>query len=382
MRETLQARERRTRPEFYNEAHKYLFERCDTIAQSAGAARNIGDTHEQALLQAARHLAAWNPHRLTAWILEPKWRIFYEAGRWRALSDTFELISDRAEIPPAGDRLADAIWFYHHYAHVCQFTGRNAEAKELYERARRNYPREALKIADPDYATILHALADVSTAMGDEDGAEPLYAEAMNIYEAAPVANARRYAYALFSVARCHEANGREGDAETYYQRARELFEKRSAEAPNEYAGFLLEFGRARRTRRRDDEAELLFKDALAAYDRPGGDRDGYAAVLVELSRCLAARGERASADAEFGRAVAAYEEALGPEHPNLGRALHLQAAFWLDDDGRRARAIPQLARATEILEESLGGDHAWTREARADLDRLQRAGAVSWPAQ
>ena len=374
MRETLQAREERTRAVVYRDIHRHLFERYERLARSAGTARDVGEAHDRALLAAARHLAASDRQRLVSWILEPRWQVFYDAGRWRALSAVFEQIDDDVQLAPGGDRRSDAIWFNHHYAHICQFMGRNHQAKMLYERARQNYPKEALGTPDPDYATILQALADVDWALGNQDEAETLYADAITIYEAAPDRNVRRYANALFSLAQHREAAGRHAEADAHFQKARDVFESLSDRLPTDYADALLRFGRVRQAQGRSGEAEALYRQALDIYDRPSGDRDGYATALLDLAVCLASRGDTRGAEAAFRTAVSLAEAALGPEHPNLGRALHLQAAAWMDDEFRRSDAMSQLGRAIEILDSSLGPEHVWTKEARADLARLQGA--------
>jgi tetratricopeptide (TPR) repeat protein len=223
--------------------------------------------------------------------------------------------------------------------------------------------------AQPAYATILDALANVHWELGERREAEPLYAQARAIYEASSGAYAIRHAYALFKLARLLDDRGEAAGAEALYQRATERFETICTGLPREFAGFLLELARIRRGQQRHDDAIGLLERALAVNPHTSCALDERALILLEMAECLAARGDRPAAQEYFDRAVAAHEESFGGEHPNLGRALHLRAAFRLDGDPTSADAASEVSRALGILSDSLGGEHSWTREARATAD-------------
>lgn len=65
-------------------------------------------------------------------------------------------------------------------------------------------------------------------------------------------------------------------------------------------------------------------------------------------------------------------EEALSAAHPNIGHALHLQAAFWIRNNRRKPEAIAQLQRALAMLDHSFGDQHDWTKRAREDVEKLR----------
>lgn len=371
MRTGLQARERDERAELFREVHLWLFNRYDAQADSAESTSDIGETHDRALLAAAEHLAACDASRLPSWILQQRWKKYYDAGRWRALSIAFDKASCTVEATLTSAP-AEAVWFDHHRAHVCQSMGRYEEALELYSRAQKNY-KAAFGDHQPEYATILHALGDVLRVTGRESEAETFYADALKIYQAAPGKYDQRYADVLFSLALIDDVNGREVEARAYYRKAQEIYKTSIGGRDPDYANFLLKLGRAHKSNGRTDEAVALYREALDIYKTTNDNlHEGYAATLLDLSDCLAILGEGNEAETGFEQAASIYADALGPEHPNLGQALHQQAAFWIENNKRREAATAQLERAIVILDTALGDEHNWTRKARQDLHRLQ----------
>jgi tetratricopeptide (TPR) repeat protein len=69
------------------------------------------------------------------------------------------------------------------------------------------------------------------------------------------------------------------------------------------------------------------------------------------------AQGRYAEAQPLYERALAIYEEALGPDHPAVGTTLNNLAELYRAQ-GRYAEAQPLYERALAICEQALGPDH------------------------
>ena len=70
-------------------------------------------------------------------------------------------------------------------------------------------------------------------------------------------------------------------------------------------------------------------------------------------------------------RALAVYEKALGPDHPNVAMGLNNLAAT-LSDLGRHAEALALQERALRIHETAYGPDHPATRRSRQYVEQLK----------
>jgi tetratricopeptide (TPR) repeat protein len=104
--------------------------------------------------------------------------------------------------------------------------------------------------------------------------------------------------------------------------------------------------------------ARPLLERALAIYERAlGPDHPDTAQSLNNLAMLLGDQGELAAASPLLERAVAISERALGPDHPNTATGLTNLASL-LGDQGELAAARPLLERALAIRERVLGPDH------------------------
>ena len=109
-----------------------------------------------------------------------------------------------------------------------------------------------------------------------------------------------------------------------------------------------------------------LFPQALAAADaaeRFGVRLDGVGAILTVLGEYLMGGGVNAEAEPLLRRAVAAREQALGPEHPDLAISLHKLANVF-DNMGRPAEAEPLYRRVVAVREQAFEPDHPLVAEA------------------
>jgi tetratricopeptide (TPR) repeat protein len=83
---------------------------------------------------------------------------------------------------------------------------------------------------------------------------------------------------------------------------------------------------------------------------------------LNNLAELLRMQGEYATARPLYERALAIYEQVLGPQHPNVATLLNNLAGL-LHNQGEYAAARPLYERALAIYEQVLGSEHTgpWT---------------------
>lgn len=184
--------------------------------------------------------------------------------------------------------------------------------------------RESLEEPSPEVASSLHRLAALQADRSRHELAEPLFEQALAMWEA------------LRSEARAEEA----------------------AAADLRLAETLFAFGRMRGSQRRFDEAEELQRRGLALREaRPETPGEDLASSLAALGSIHGARGETAAAGEYFERSLEIRERVLPPDHPDLANSLMGLAAVYNNQD-RHAEAEPSLRRALEIQEKTLGPDH------------------------
>ena len=371
VREGLQKLERRERANHFRRVHLWLFERYDKVAASTDEGDSMGYKNDRGLLAAARHLGEAAPEKFASWLFQSRWQRFYDDERYLALSKVLERVRDEIERPDSSAGTVHAWEVYHHLGHVYQFMGRYQEAKGQYERAVEAY--DALDNRDPlVYATILHATADVCRATRDDHRAEELYERALHLYKGEPTRYEQRHAEVLFSVGLIRHAQRLRTEAEQYFQEAQEIYKKLAADRPRDYADFLHRLAFVYFESHLIGEAEAIYRQALEIFENElGRTHPNYADTLVYLSMCLGVH-DRTAALKALDEAVSTYLEALGQEHPKFGRALHHQALLWEEAPQTRKDARPQLERACRILRNALGDAHDWTKQAAADLLRLQ----------
>ena len=214
----------------------------------------------------------------------------------------------------------------------------------------------------------LNNLASLRQDLGDLDGAEGLYREAL--------ANQRRLgrhpnvAVTANNLASLLEERRRYPEAEALFRESldirRERFGPRHASvarATHNLARLLVAEGAL-------DEGESLARQALSLRREVLGDRHfETAASMILVARVRAARGERAAAEPMMRDALAVTQAALGAGHPAIIAAQYALGLLLLDA-GRPADAEPFLRQAAESRSARLPEGH-WLRvETDAALRR------------
>jgi tetratricopeptide (TPR) repeat protein len=135
--------------------------------------------------------------------------------------------------------------------------------------------------------------------------------------------------------------------------------------------------------------ARPLYERALAIFEKAlGPDHPDTATTLNNLAFLLRAQGDFAAARPLAERARAIREKALGPDHPDTATSLN-NPAFLLQAQSDFAAARPLFERALAIREKALGPDHPDTGRSlttwpsgfgrKAILRRHGRSSSARW---
>ncbi|MEZ4296199.1 MAG: tetratricopeptide repeat protein [Polyangiaceae bacterium] len=123
----------------------------------------------------------------------------------------------------------------------------------------------------------------------------------------------------------------------------------------------------------RHAEAEELLRRALGMLEDEALRGPAYGALLKDLSDVVASRGEAEEAEVLAGKAVFAFEAALGPTHPMLAVSLAAHADR-LRDLGQSLLAEGCLRRALSLYSEANGPKHPTSVELLAKLAQAEFA--------
>ena len=311
-----------------------------------------------------------------------------------------------------GDLLARSILLRHDLA-----AAGGAPIDDLAEEAGR-----ALAVAESDLTRGLavHRLGRLATEQGNVAAAAGLLQQAEGYAASAFGEGHVEHAAALQDLGAVLASQGRHEEAEETLRRAVDFGEKLAADgvlAGPTFGAWLGNLATVLSARGKLVEAEALLRRALDLIESEATRGPAYGALLKDLSDVLSARGADEEAEILAGKAVMAFEAALGPTHPMLAIALSSHAdrlrvlgqSFIAEGELRRALglysavhgpehmtsvelltklalaefasgsplALQTAEQALELLHRVHGADHAFTR-AHAPLLRsmLHAAGA------
>ena len=138
------------------------------------------------------------------------------------------------------------------------------------------------------------------------------------------------------------------------------------------YGRYLLWSARSLKQDLRWQEAQDALEKAAQVFERMGNQGD-YATTLNNLAALYQAQGNYAQAEPLYQRALAIYEQVLGPQHPDTASSLNNLAGLY-QAQGKYEQAERLYERALAIREQQLGPQHPYTQKAQENYASLQRA--------
>ena len=199
-----------------------------------------------------------------------------------------------------------------------------------------------------DVAWSLHNLAGLYRKQSQYNRAEPLYEQALAIWEKIDSEHPE-VARNLNSLAALYRDTGQYLKAESQLERALRIWEKTRGPEQAEIAWVLHSFGSLYRIQDKYEKAEPFYQQALAILEkcREPGHPD-VAQTHCRLAQLYDDQGQYAKAEPGYKRALEIYEKALGPEHPEVATCAEYYASL-LRKMNRPAEAEPLELRARAI---------------------------------
>ena len=248
--------------------------------------------------------------------------------------------------------------------------GQYVLAEPLYQQALVIY-EQALELDDLEIGTCLNGLALLYRVQGKYEQAEPLYQRALAISEQQLGPEHPDTATSLNNLAGLYRAQGKYEQAEPLCQRALAIREQQlGPEYPNT-ATSLNNLALLYRVQGKYKQAEPLYQRALAISEQQlGPEHPNTATSLNNLAELYRVQGKYEQAEPLYQRALAIREQQLGPDHPDTAISLNNLAGLYRAQ-GKYEQAEPLYQRALAIREQQLGPDHPDTANSLNNLAGL-----------
>jgi tetratricopeptide (TPR) repeat protein len=241
--------------------------------------------------------------------------------------------------------------------------GSYEEAERLYEQVVAN--SRARGERGPALATTLNNLALLRRGMHDEEAAEALFREALEILREAYGNEHPRVAACLESLGGVYLSRGEFARAEPMYREALAVRQRVFSGDHPDVATGLNNLGYLLFTKGDLDAAEPYYREALEMRRRLfGDDHPSIARALNNLGLLFQRRGDSSTAEPLYREALELKRRALGERDPSTLLQMGNLAAL-LRDSGRLDEAEQLSARATQLYEEVLPAGHPRTAQLR-----------------
>ena len=258
-------------------------------------------------------------------------------------------------------------------ASYLQDRARYAEAEPLYQQALLVFER-LLGPEDHIVAFPLKHLASLYHKQGKYAEAEPLYQRALLIWEQWWGPEHGSVAALLQSLANLYCQQGKYAEAEPLYQRALRIRMQQWGPEDGGVADSLTGLANLYREQGKYAEAKPLYHWALRIWEQqvePG--HPVVVSSLTGLANLYREQGTYAEAEPLYQRALRIREQQLGPEHPETAEIIHDLARFWEAQNNGEEASI-WYTRALAIREQALGAHHPKTTETRTRFIALLHA--------
>ena len=194
--------------------------------------------------------------------------------------------------------------------------------------------------------------------LGIHGKSEPLFEEALAIYEKRLKPDDPELATAISNLGISRESSGRLEDAEDLFRRALEIRERALPPEHPEIADSLNNLANVYKTQDKLDEAERLLRRALAIREKAlPPNSPAISESLQNLASALELEGRDAQAEPLLKRAIAIRKASQSTFHPEIAGALH-HLAHNLQKQGRFEEAEAQYKVALQIRERSQPSEH------------------------
>ena len=224
---------------------------------------------------------------------------------------------------------------------------------------------------DAALARCVSNLASAKNALGNEDEAEPLYKEAIDLDRRHYGARHLEVAADLNNYAAYLGELGRYAEADSIYREVLEIRREGYGDSHTEIALTLHNRGHTLRMMGKQAEAEAMLGEAAAMRQKLyGGPHPRLAATLRELGSAVMAQGRHAEAESLFVASLEMTRVLVGEVHADVASCINdLAVVAFLKGDLRRSKE--RFAESLAIFEQLLPPDHPTVLTIRTNLGRV-----------
>ncbi|HKQ59244.1 MAG TPA: CHAT domain-containing tetratricopeptide repeat protein [Candidatus Eisenbacteria bacterium] len=259
---------------------------------------------------------------------------------------------------------------------VLREAGELTRARQMFERALTI--RQKVQGADhPEVATTLGNIAIVLTLLGDGQGGRQAYEQALGVHERGVGRGNAEHAGALNNLGlHLHEMGDLAG-AKEQLTRSLEMLERSVGPDHFDVGQTAVNLATVLRDQGDVAGAEKYFARGIATLEKAAGPEHSMVGTALLARAAMLRRMRNPEAATLAHRAVAIAEKSLGSNHPDVAKALALEAALFLDRSDR-ASALTSALRAEQIGREHLSLMAAALSEEQALRYAETRPGGLS----
>jgi len=324
------------------------------------AVQRYGQQNMQGAIEDFNESIKLNPNYAAAYF--GRGTVYYEQGSFQeALKDLQQAL---ALMQASGDRLGEASTL-NKLALLYRAQGRFSEAEPLFQQALKIY-QTALGATHPNVASVLVNLALLYQAQGRFSEAEPLFQQALKIYQTALGATHPEVAQVLSNLGSTYQAIGQYQQALNYYQQALTIQPALGATHP-EVAQVLSSLGSTYQAIGQYQQALNYYQQALTIQQEIG-DLLGEATVLTNMGIAYDSLGQYVQA-IEFSQQALELHQTVGDIQGEANVRSMLGGVY--ASQGNKQKAIEYLQQAADLYQQQ--GQRQKYQDMLNRIDLLRR---------
>jgi CHAT domain-containing protein/Flp pilus assembly protein TadD len=226
----------------------------------------------------------------------------------------------------------------------------------------------------PDIAQSLNNLAALYDSQSKLSEAEPLYQQALAIWQRLFEGDHPSIASSLNNLAGLYQSQGKLSEAEPLYQQALAMRQRLFEGDHPDIASSLNNLAGLYRSQGKLSEAEPLYQQALAMRQRLfEGDHPSIASSLNNLALLYYSQGKLSKAEPLYQQALAMLQRLFKSDHPDVALSLNNLAGLY-QSQGKLSKAEPLYQQALAMLQRLFKSDHPDVAQSLNNLAALYKS--------
>lgn len=220
-------------------------------------------------------------------------------------------------------------------------------------------------------ATSLSLLGHLLLTLGQNDKAEVMYRQSMDIREKVLGKQDKDYGESLGNLAGLYRAQGRYLESESLTLQALAIQEKTIGPEHDDFIANTSNMGLTYGYLGQYDKAAPYFLRAIATYEKKFGSKDPKLAMPINnLAEIYRQQGKYDLAEPQYLRAIRIVENSYGSEHPNVA-LFNNNLALMYFDQGMYPQARRLYQKSLDLFEKTLGEKHPYVATTLTNLANI-----------